>query len=366
MERILLAGKICSRNHSSDKDQKLVNVYSSNRQKDTLVISRPGIVLEDNVGSTLQGLFGFNDNLYEVVSGILKKNGSILSLAFDSWVISGWETFPNLPVRAMASQGGKLHVAVSNSETRYTTIDGTIFIAETPNFPVANLTRGISFGSNAFFFQNFNRSVYKWDGTSFTTTTTVAPWSVDDELFSVTVHNSKIYISAGVVSSSRPISIYSTEDGISFTTHTSNALSSDSKPIRIGIVLTSFGNSLYIASGRSVGPSESHNDVYSSTDNGVNWSEIQPNSAWGVCTEGSMWASSGKLFFLRGSLPAPILKDLWSSTDGVTWVQVISDIFGADFTGDLSFKTFNAAHNDTMFVGASTLNSQNRIVYANN
>ncbi len=91
-------------------------------------------------------------------------------------------------------------------------------------------------------------------------------------------------------------------------------------------VLLNYNNTLWILGGSSSGVTK---DVYSSND-GLTWSTKTSNAAWGKRTNFSGEVFNGKMWVLGGSEDTGSSvyvgrNDVWNSTDGITWTQVTTN-----------------------------------------
>ncbi|MFQ3857888.1 Kelch repeat-containing protein [Leptospira kirschneri] len=91
-------------------------------------------------------------------------------------------------------------------------------------------------------------------------------------------------------------------------------------------VLLNYNNTLWILGGTSSGVTK---DVYSSND-GLTWSTKTLNAAWGKRTNFSGEVFNGKMWVLGGSEDTGSSvyvgrNDVWNSTDGITWTQVTTN-----------------------------------------
>ncbi|MEK7552442.1 MAG: hypothetical protein AAB534_03440 [Patescibacteria group bacterium] len=88
-----------------------------------------------------------------------------------------------------------------------------------------------------------------------------------------------------------------------------------------------FNNKIWVMGGRGVltspPPQENLDDVWSSPD-GINWIQTTVNAPWGRRSGHSAVAYNGKIFVIGGANESTglLTNDVWSSTDGINWTQV--------------------------------------------
>ena len=124
----------------------------------------------------------------------------------------------------------------------------------------------------------------------------------------------------------------------SFTIQTTMNLATDEPgwEARYAHTSVSFQDKLWVICGESPGGTHYH-DVWSSTD-GFSWVEDVADTPWGgksrhaaVVFDDKIWVTGGKSFSNSG-----ISSDVWYSEDGVTWIEATSDGgFGARYEHDM-------------------------------
>jgi hypothetical protein len=120
--------------------------------------------------------------------------------------------------------------------------------------------------------------------------------------------------------------------------------------VRAGGGVFSLGGNLYFVGGGDASNTV-YNDVWRSTDNGVTWTRIQANAAFsaralfGYCVyAGRMWITGGFTSIVANHwLVSSSTQDVWSSSDGITWIQATA---AAGF-GRRSYHTMTVANNLT-------------------
>lgn len=83
-----------------------------------------------------------------------------------------------------------------------------------------------------------------------------------------------------------------------------------------------FQGQIIVAGGANAGGTQFLNDVWSSSD-GVNWTQLVSAAPWAKRRSPSL-AILGNTLYLIGGDGAALYADVWSTTDGVNWTQVVS------------------------------------------
>jgi len=103
---------------------------------------------------------------------------------------------------------------------------------------------------------------------------------------------------------------------------TSNAFSTGG---RYGLAGTVFGNSMWaagVAAEGSGGATVYFSDVWSS-GNGSSWQQTNGNAPFGGRFGSQMLSYNGKLWLIGGNSNGILKNDVWNSTDGTTWTNVL-------------------------------------------
>jgi len=131
-----------------------------------------------------------------------------------------------------------------------------------------------------------------------------------------------------------------------------------------------YNNAMWVIGGFSQGAN--HNDVWNSTD-GVTWNQVLADGAggvnqfskrWGIATtvyNNAMWVMTGAYDLASNSNPATVYSDVWTSTTGAAWNRVsLINIFDSMYFGQAA--VFN---NQIWFTGGCLANygSQNLADY---
>ncbi|HJT24078.1 MAG TPA: hypothetical protein VJ873_05845, partial [bacterium] len=95
---------------------------------------------------------------------------------------------------------------------------------------------------------------------------------------------------------------------------------------------TVFNGQMWAVGGASGSPDGSvtyyYGDVYSS-NNGSNWTKVNPNAPFGGRYGSQVLSYNGKLWLVGGNNNGTLKNDVWNSTNGSDWTQVL----GASVTG---------------------------------
>ena len=104
----------------------------------------------------------------------------------------------------------------------------------------------------------------------------------------------------------------------------------------------SFNNKIWILGGYTDKPSA---DIWSSAD-GANWTKVTDNAPWGARNESNAIVFGNKIWLMGGyNDPATYLNDVWSSVDGINWIQVTAS---AAWSARSSFGL--AVYNNKMWI----------------
>jgi len=112
---------------------------------------------------------------------------------------------------------------------------------------------------------------------------------------------------------------------------------------RFGSKVVSFNNKLFLIGGR-IG-SNYLNDVWQS-DDGIHWTQITASAAFSPRMKPLILVKDNKLWLIGGeddsSLNSPYKNDVWSSVDGITWIQQTdhAEFDGLTGASAATFKTF--------------------------
>lgn len=107
-----------------------------------------------------------------------------------------------------------------------------------------------------------------------------------------------------------------------------------------GGMLASLAGSLYSIGGRD--NLDTAISVYKSTDNGASWATISTPWTASVMGQGQMaTVFNGRIFAMPFGAPASTNKEVWSSADGISWVQNSANLSGAGTHGGVQLITHN-------------------------
>ncbi len=163
---------------------------------------------------------------------------------------------------------------------------------------------------------NKNDVYYSTDGVNYTQATAAAGWSARN-MFTAVVYDGKMWVMGGNDGARKNDVWYST-DGVTWTQATASAGWS----IRDALTSFVYDGKMWIAGGYPY-----KNDVWYST-NGVNWTQATAAAGWSARNYIFSGIYNNKIWIMGGSsdnYPGGVhLNDIWSSTDGATWTQVIS------------------------------------------
>ena len=87
-------------------------------------------------------------------------------------------------------------------------------------------------------------------------------------------------------------------------------------------------------------------DVWSSAD-GIDWVEEKANAEWGDRLDFQAVSHNGKIYVLGGVSTSGSLNDVWSSVDGKMWSRETADA-GAQWEGRSTFQAFS--HNGLLYI----------------
>jgi len=168
----------------------------------------------------------------------------------------------------------------------------------------------------------FNDVWYSSDGTTWEEETAHAPFSPRAES-GVTVFDNKLWIVGGRGPGAVPVNdVWYTEDGSTWTEATDHAAFA----ARYDPGLTVYDGKMWVVGGGTKPhPDQGYwsvaNDVWSSSD-GVTWVEATPSAGFSPRTNQGAVSFNGKMWVIDGWDGKNILGDVWYSSDGSSWVQV--------------------------------------------
>lgn len=117
--------------------------------------------------------------------------------------------------------------------------------------------------------------------------------------------------------------VWSSSDGVTWNQTTSAGWSG-----RYGHASVVFNNKIWVMGG-AIGMGTLANDVWSSSD-GVHWNQVTSQATWSPRFGSSLQVYNNKMYLMGGETVStnpvcctyPSTNEVWSSTDGITWVPV--------------------------------------------
>ncbi len=156
------------------------------------------------------------------------------------------------------------------------------------------------------------------DGITWAQETAAAPWPTR-RYHAVAVFNNRLWVIGGNgpgTSATNVLNdVWSSTDGINWTQETAAAQWTP----RQGHAVAVFNNRLWVLGGSESGSTSRVNDIWSSAD-GITWTQETAAAQWSSREGHAALVFNGKLWVLAGNA-GNNQKDVWSSADGVTWTQ---------------------------------------------
>ena len=100
---------------------------------------------------------------------------------------------------------------------------------------------------------------------------------------------------------------------------------SSNLPERVFYSAVSFRGSLWILGGDD--GKTVHNDVWRSTDGGLNWTQVLAAAPWSPRTGATAFVYRNRLWLIGGDNGHGLNNDVWFTTDGLEWVQATAEIY---------------------------------------
>lgn len=158
------------------------------------------------------------------------------------------------------------------------------------------------------------------DGTAWTASTS-APWQGRTDHQAI-VFNGQILIMGGVVGGATAVAndVWASADGVNWQQLTAAAPWAARKNFASVVI----GNTLYIMGGTNFGGGSTvFNDVWSTTD-GVNWTQVVGTATWSGRWGLGVLPFNNGMVLMGGKDPSGTLQnDVWFSPDGLTWTQLV-------------------------------------------
>jgi len=190
------------------------------------------------------------------------------------------------------------------------------------------------------------------DGINWTQIAT-APWG-QRQFSAAVVFNGAMYITGGCTGIGTNAAdvlytdVWFSTDGISWTQSAANAWIG-----RFNHGIEVFNGKLWIAGGRgrqnttsnaATYPLTSYSDVYSSAD-GVNWVQTTPSAPWTARSNFGFFTVNNLLWVVGGQYTDAFIgatADSWSSPDGIVWTRVSSNPFAVAASGAFPLAAFTS------------------------
>lgn len=174
---------------------------------------------------------------------------------------------------------------------------------------------GLLAGGTNIYYNDVYRSS---DGINWTKTTSNAGWTgrVGGVMLSF---DDKLWVMSGWSGSTRLNDVWSSTDGVTWTQETNSA----SWPARNYPVALTYDNKMWLMGGLGGAGSTLYNDVWSSTD-GANWTLEDSSADWSARHQAMGVVHNDKMYVISGGGGGVAFQDVWSSTDGSSWTQETS------------------------------------------
>lgn len=195
--------------------------------------------------------------------------------------------------------------------------------SDSSNFPFKNreFPQAVVFNNKLWMIGGYDRSIpeYKndiWssiDGISWKEEVTHAPFTAP-EYPDLLVFNNRLWLFSGSMFNSKR-EAWSSSDGINWVKEASNFDS----PLFFDNKLATFNNKIWLVGVYRQGGLESQNEVWS-TANGKEWT-FATNAAFPARGYATLSVFNNQLWLIGGFNNNVIYNDIWSSSDGINWVQ---------------------------------------------
>lgn len=160
------------------------------------------------------------------------------------------------------------------------------------------------------------------NGVTWTEVTNTAPWSARSS-FGAVAFNNQLWVMGGIGSSGWLSDVWSSSNGVTWTEVTSAA----PWPGRYALSAVAFNGQIWVMGGWNGNNYPYYfNDVWSSS-NGVTWTEVTSAASWrgrsafgAVALNNQLWVLGG-FYSLPNGADQTYFGDVWSSTNGASWVQ---------------------------------------------
>lgn len=392
-KRLPLIEALESRDTTTNFDSKLVNALAEKADSGVLrALKRPGNHLAfTGTAGTGQGITNYLNSLYSVSGDFINSFASLAGLtAIQSTAAANWQRRTGAAGIGFGGKlwlfGGQLDPAVATPTFSATVSGGSIQtipitfagLGYYPGYPTTiNLTitggGGINGAATATISGQSVLSVNITNaGTGYTSPPTVTAsatgWGMMNDVWNsvdginwtkvnntaawgqrqyaqVAVFNGAMYLTGGVTGFGTNVNdktysdVWFSTDGVTWTQATANAWKG-----RFNHGIEVFNNKLWVAGGAALVnttsnsaelPTTSYSDVYSSAD-GVNWVQTNANSPWVARSSFGFFTVNNLLWVVGGKLIDSFIgatADSWSSPDGIVWTRVSSNPFNVAASG---------------------------------
>lgn len=380
--RLPLATDITSRDGTLSKDSLMKNAFAEKVGEEFDVFKRPGLAQAFDLGANQgQGLVSWKNTLFAVAGNSVSQgptaspvaDGTLWTQTSGSFPFSGddngvFYAFTSTGVVLLArdlSSPTKLMAAKTTDGITWTTVANPV-----TGLPVDGSTTYalVEHGGNLFCVvgstNQFYISVYKsTNGGASWSVTAAAPGYTHPYGTFVVSDGTYIYKCGGWANpGGYNGDVWRSTDGITWALRKASAFAG-----RRFAGGTYYLGKLWVMGGEDSGGAK--NDVYSSSDGGLNWTTVTAAAAWSTRTpRDNVFGYNNKLWLI-GKYPAGDTQ-AYNSTDGATWTQVNANIGGtAEASGVISpsgvQKIIAIDFNDTLtLIRTSTNNTPGGFPYA--
>lgn len=358
-KRFPLTATLAPRSALTTKDGLLRNCYHETTPIGDMLIKRPGLRTTWNAGiGCAEGAITYNGKALIIVGGqygTTTQAPAVFSPG-TSWTSYAAQTHPGSGLTIaqarppmLGSLGGNLYYiglggsGATNPPNVYKSADnGTSWttLISSPPWTISSLTGFpviATLGSTLFIVLNDGGGNSAVWGTPDGSTWTLRAASIVAGVLpqALVAHSdSKLYAFFDT-------SVYSSPDGATWSLVTG----APGWTGRSGFGAWSLGANLFVGGGTT---GVEKNDVWKSTDNGATWTQIVVTAAFSARDSFAYWSYNSKLWLGAGKTNGTgttCESDLWSSSDGITWISINASFAGLAFSR-MSFCN----HNGTMYV----------------
>lgn len=370
-KRLPLVSILANRDHNIVQDGLLVNCYHEATPIGDMVVKRPGLVVEESLGTgCAQGSITYNgnavwvqdDQLWTGSAGLPTPstfsalttptkpvNGSSIGTARPGYLVSDGTNLYSIGGRNNGDASTNVYRSIDNG-TSWSLIASAVW------------TDTLQFSNVACFFSGKIRVLHKNTGNGkfeAWSSPTGVTWTLDsaDVGPGVTSMNAFGYITDGTtlwaffsLASGGTGQVWSSLNGTTF----SSASTSPGWAGRDGAVALELNSILFVIAGID-GASTLLNDVWISTTGGATWVLLVSSAAFSDRQYPVAWTAAGQLWIGGGATDSggsTRLNDIWTSSDGASWLQA-----AASAAWSVRYRSSFALHNSSLYVGPGTTNS---------